>query len=153
MIALIGQPGLSVAMLFVVVFLAGFGIFSGQAGNNAVAATYYPTTLRSTGVGAALGIGRIGSILGPYVAEFMRPRYSTQQLFLVFAVPALLSAAAVAALRTVMRPATIEGWPRLIPPRPFCHHASGRCSRPRLPAGPTRMRPCICGCRSSARFV
>jgi len=76
---------LSVSMLFVIVFLAGFGIFSGQAGNNAVAATYYPTTLRSTGVGAALGIGRIGSILGPTVAEFMRPRYTTQQLFLVFA--------------------------------------------------------------------
>ena len=106
MIALIGRPGLSVAMLFVVVFLAGFGIFSGQAGNNAVAATYYPTMLRSTGVGAALGIGRIGSILGPSVAEYMRPRYSTAQLFLVFAVPALLSAVAVALLRVVMKPAT-----------------------------------------------
>jgi AAHS family 4-hydroxybenzoate transporter-like MFS transporter len=105
MIALIGQPGLSVALLFVVVFLAGFGIFSGQAGNNALAATYYPTDLRSTGVGAALGVGRIGSILGPTVAEFMRPRYSTQQLFLSFAVPALLSAVAVATLRVVMRPA------------------------------------------------
>jgi AAHS family 4-hydroxybenzoate transporter-like MFS transporter len=106
MIALIGQPGLSVALLFLVVFLAGFGIFSGQAGNNALAATYYPTTLRSTGVGAALGVGRIGSILGPTVAEFMRPRYSTQQLFLVFAVPALLSAVAVATLRVVMRPSS-----------------------------------------------
>src|SRR5262249_26262610 len=84
MIALIGQPGLTATMLFVVVFLAGWGIFAGQAGNNAVAATYYPTTLRSTGVGAALGIGRIGSILGPTVAEFMRPRYSTQQLLLAF---------------------------------------------------------------------
>jgi MFS transporter, AAHS family, 4-hydroxybenzoate transporter len=105
MIALIGQPGLTVALLFVVVFLAGFGILGGQAGNNAMAATYYPTDLRSTGVGAALGVGRIGSILGPTVAEFMRPRYSTQQLFLVFAVPALLSAVAVATLRVVMRPA------------------------------------------------
>ena len=107
MIALIGQPGLSVTMLFVVVFLAGWGIFAGQAGNNAVAATYYPTTLRSTGVGAALGIGRIGSILGPYAAEFMRPRYTTHQLFLVFAVPALLSAVAVALLRVVMKPAAV----------------------------------------------
>ena len=107
MIALIGQPGLSVAMLFVVVFMAGFGIFSGQAGNNALAATYYPTDLRSTGVGAALGIGRIGSILGPSVAEFMRPRYSTHQLFLAFAVPAILSAIAVASLRVVMKPATV----------------------------------------------
>jgi AAHS family 4-hydroxybenzoate transporter-like MFS transporter len=105
MIGLIGQPGLTIVLLFVVVFMAGFGILGGQAGNNALAATYYPTDLRSTGVGAALGVGRIGSILGPTVAEFMRPRYSTQELFLVFAVPALLSAIAVATLRVVMRPA------------------------------------------------
>jgi len=104
MIALIGQPGLTVALLFLVVFMAGFGILGGQAGNNALAATYYPTDLRSTGVGAALGIGRIGSILGPSAAEFMRPRYSTHQLFIAFAVPALLSALAVALLRMVMRP-------------------------------------------------
>jgi len=106
MIALIGQPGLTAALLFVVVFLAGFGILGGQAGNNALAATYYPTDLRSTGVGAALGVGRIGSILGPTAAEFMRPRYTTHQLFIAFAVPALLSAVAVALLRVVMRPTT-----------------------------------------------
>jgi AAHS family 4-hydroxybenzoate transporter-like MFS transporter len=103
MIALIGQPGLTASLLFVVVFIAGFGILGGQGGNNALAATYYPTDLRSTGVGAALGVGRIGSILGPTVAEFMRPRYTTQELFLVFAVPAILSAVAVASLRVVMR--------------------------------------------------
>ncbi len=103
-IGLIGQPDLTAVLLFVVVFIAGFGILGGQAGNNALAATYYPTDLRSTGVGAALGIGRIGSILGPSVAEFMRPRYSTHQLFLAFAVPAILSAMAVASLRLVMKP-------------------------------------------------
>jgi AAHS family 4-hydroxybenzoate transporter-like MFS transporter len=104
-IGLVGQPGLTAAMLFVIVFIAGFGILGGQAGNNALAATYYPTDLRSTGVGAALGVGRIGSILGPSIAEFMRPRYTTQQLFLVFAVPAFLSAVAVLWLRFVIRPA------------------------------------------------
>jgi MFS transporter, AAHS family, 4-hydroxybenzoate transporter len=108
-IGLIGQPGLTAAMLFVIVFIAGFGILGGQGGNNALAATYYPTDLRSTGVGAALGVGRIGSILGPTVAEFMRPRYTTEQLFLVFAVPALLSAVAVACLRVVMRPVAATG--------------------------------------------
>ncbi len=104
-IGLIGQPALTPVFLFMVVFIAGFGILGGQGGNNALAATYYPTDLRSTGVGAALGIGRIGSILGPSVAEFMRPRYSTEQLFLVFAAPALLSALAVMTLRVVMKPA------------------------------------------------
>ncbi len=112
MIGMIGLPGLTAAALFVVVFLAGFGILGGQAGNNAVAATYYPTMLRSTGVGAALGIGRIGSILGPSVAEFMRPRYSTEELFFVFAVPALLSAVAVALLRVVMKPETAANAPK-----------------------------------------
>ena len=43
----------------------------------------------------------------PYAAEFMRPRYTTHQLFLVFAVPALLSAVAVALLRVVMKPAAV----------------------------------------------
>ena len=106
MIALIGQPWLTASMLFVVVFMAGFGILGGQAGNNAVAATYYPTMLRSTGVGAALGVGRIGSIIGPTVAEYMRNGgYTSSQLFLVFAVPAALSAVAVALLRSVMKPA------------------------------------------------
>src|SRR5580698_1983453 len=42
----IGQPYLSLAMLFVVVFLAGFGVPGSQAGLNALAATYYPTDLR-----------------------------------------------------------------------------------------------------------
>ncbi len=112
MIGMIGLPGLTAAALFVVVFLAGFGILGGQAGNNAVAATYYPTMLRSTGVGAALGVGRIGSILGPSVAEFMRPRYSTEELFFVFAVPALLSAVAVALLRVVMKPETAANAPK-----------------------------------------
>jgi AAHS family 4-hydroxybenzoate transporter-like MFS transporter len=107
MIALIGQPGLTASLLYVVVFLTGFGIFAGQAGNNAAAATYYPTLLRSTGVGAALGVGRIGSIIGPSLAEFMRPRYSTHQLFVAFAVPALLTAVAVLSLRAVWRPAAV----------------------------------------------
>jgi AAHS family 4-hydroxybenzoate transporter-like MFS transporter len=99
----IGRPGLSLALLFVVVFVAGFGILGGQGGVNALAATFYPTDLRSTGVGAALGVGRIGSIVGPTLAELMRPRWSTEQLFLAAAAPAMVSALVMLALRVVMR--------------------------------------------------
>ncbi len=66
-IALIGQPGLSLALLSVIVFIAGWGVIGGQPGINALSATYYPTSLRSTGVGWGLGIGRIGAIVGPYL--------------------------------------------------------------------------------------
>src|SRR5579863_5285647 len=101
----IGQPYLSLAMLFVVVFLAGFGVPGSQAGLNALAATYYPTDLRSTGVGSGLGIGRIGSIVGPYVAGQLLVRHWTvPALFIVAAMPALLSAIIMLSLRWVIKP-------------------------------------------------
>jgi AAHS family 4-hydroxybenzoate transporter-like MFS transporter len=92
-IALIGQPGLSVAVLFVVVFLAGWCVVGGQPGLNAFAATYYPTSLRSTGIGWCLGVGRIGAIVGPAVAgELLSLKWPVSWLFLAAAVPALISA-------------------------------------------------------------
>ena len=66
-IALIGQPGISLALLSVIVFVAGWAVIGGQPGINALSATFYPTYLRSTGVGWGLGIGRIGAIVGPYL--------------------------------------------------------------------------------------
>jgi len=104
-IAVIGQPYLSLAMIFLVVFLAGFGIPGSQAGLNALSATYYPTDLRSTGVGSGLGIGRIGSIIGPYVAgQLLVRHWSTPSLFFVAAVPALISAIIMISLKWVIRP-------------------------------------------------
>jgi AAHS family 4-hydroxybenzoate transporter-like MFS transporter len=101
-IAAIGQSP-AAALLFGVVFVAGFGVLGGQAALNALAASFYPTALRATGVGAASGIGRTGSVLGPLLAEIMRSRWSTEQLFLAAAVPALISAVAIVSLRPAMR--------------------------------------------------
>jgi AAHS family 4-hydroxybenzoate transporter-like MFS transporter len=87
-------------LLFVAAFLAGVGIFGGQPCVNALAATAYPTDLRSTGIGAGLGIGRFGAFLGPLVAgELIRRQWSTEALFQAAAVPAVISALAVLALR------------------------------------------------------
>jgi AAHS family 4-hydroxybenzoate transporter-like MFS transporter len=99
-LALIGQPGLSLTLLFVVAFLAGLGIFAGQPGVNALAASYYPTDLRSTGIGAGLGVGRFGAFLGPLVAgELIRRQWTAQELFHAAAVPAVIAALAIVALR------------------------------------------------------
>jgi AAHS family 4-hydroxybenzoate transporter-like MFS transporter len=101
-IAAIGRsPG--AALLFGVVFVAGFGVLGGQAALNALAASFYPTALRATGVGAASGVGRTGSVIGPLLAEIMRSRWTTEQLFLAAAVPALISALAIVSLRPAMR--------------------------------------------------
>jgi len=64
-IAAIGQPGISPGMLEVASLVAGFGVLGAQFGNNASAGLIYPTSVRSTGVGWAFGIGRFGSIMGP----------------------------------------------------------------------------------------
>jgi len=103
-IAAIGQPYLSLLVLFGFIFVAGFGIPGSQAGLNAFAATYYPTDLRATGVGAGLGIGRIGAIVGPLIAGIMLTRHWTnRELFLAAAIPALISAIVMFSLRGVVR--------------------------------------------------
>jgi AAHS family 4-hydroxybenzoate transporter-like MFS transporter len=91
-IALIGQPGLSLVLLFVVAFLTGWGIFGGQPTLNSLSAVYYPTDLRSTGIGAALGIGRCGAIIGPGIGGAMLgAQWSNEAVFYAAAVPAAIA--------------------------------------------------------------
>jgi AAHS family 4-hydroxybenzoate transporter-like MFS transporter len=107
-IAAIGQPYLSLAILFVFIFVAGFGVPGSQAGLNAFAATYYPTDLRATGVGAGLGIGRIGAIVGPLMAGALLERHwAAREVFLAAAIPALISVIVMFVLRWVIKPSTV----------------------------------------------
>ena len=106
-ILLIGQPGFALALLFAVVFVAGFCVVGGQGAVNALAASYYPTDLRSTGVGSGLGIGRIGGIVGPYIAGLLvGAKWMPREIFYTAAIPALISAIAMLSLRWVMKPHT-----------------------------------------------
>jgi AAHS family 4-hydroxybenzoate transporter-like MFS transporter len=89
----------------VLVFISGFGVTGGQAGVNALTGTYYPTELRSTGLGAGLGVGRIGSIVGPELAgDLLGRHWSTQQLFVAAALPALTASGIMIAMRWVLQP-------------------------------------------------
>ena len=99
-IALIGQQGISLVLLAVVVFIAGWCVVGGQPGLNALSASYYPTYLRSTGVGAGLGIGRVGAIVGPYIGGVLLGReWGPQELFYAAALPALVSTIVVLVMR------------------------------------------------------
>ncbi|HET8698207.1 MAG TPA: aromatic acid/H+ symport family MFS transporter, partial [Gammaproteobacteria bacterium] len=102
-IALIGQPGIGVGLLTAMVFVAGWCIIGGQPGLNSLSASYYPTYLRSTGIGAGLGVGRLGAIVGPYIGgALLQAQWAPQQLFWAAALPALISTVAVLALRFVL---------------------------------------------------
>jgi AAHS family 4-hydroxybenzoate transporter-like MFS transporter len=109
-IALIGYPGISLALLVVVVSIAGLGVVGGQSGVNAFSATFYPTDIRSTGVGAGLGVGRVGAIVGPYVGgQLIALHWTNQQLFLASAVPALISTLVMAAMHWLVKPKAVAG--------------------------------------------
>ncbi|MCO5400487.1 3-(3-hydroxy-phenyl)propionate transporter MhpT [Ralstonia soli] len=49
-------------------FMAGLFVIGAQSVLYALAAAYYPTAVRGTGVGAAVAVGRLGSIAGPMLA-------------------------------------------------------------------------------------
>jgi AAHS family 4-hydroxybenzoate transporter-like MFS transporter len=103
-IAAIGQPFLTITFLFVVVFIAGICVVGGQAAINSLSATYYPTDLRSTGIGAGLGVGRLGAILGPSMAGFMLGHgWSGRDLFVAAAVPPMIAAVALFAWPALTR--------------------------------------------------
>ena len=91
----IGQLGHSVALVTMAIFAAGFCIVGGQIAANALAATFYPTSVRATGVGWALGIGRVGSIIGPLVGgALLTARWSTGSVFIAAATAALCASLA-----------------------------------------------------------
>ncbi|HXZ46883.1 MAG TPA: MFS transporter [Pseudolabrys sp.] len=67
-VASIGYAGQSsTTSLAIATFFAGFCVLGVQTGINVAGALIYPTSLRANGSGWELGIGRIGSIIGPLV--------------------------------------------------------------------------------------
>ncbi len=95
-VVITGRVHQSLPLLLTLVFCCGFFSFGAQISLNALTAYIYPTQARSTGVGWALGIGRIGSILGPLVGGLLlQMKLGLANYFLVFST--LLIAAALSA--------------------------------------------------------
>jgi MFS transporter, AAHS family, 4-hydroxybenzoate transporter len=101
-VAAIGQLGHSAVLVSIAIFAAGFCVVGGQIAANALTAGYYPTSVRATGVGWALGIGRAGSIIGPLVGGFLLAgKWSTPAVFIAAAAAALCAAVAALALSRI----------------------------------------------------
>jgi MFS transporter, AAHS family, 4-hydroxybenzoate transporter len=95
----IGQLSHSALLVTTAIFAAGFCIVGGQIAANALAAAFYPTSVKATGVGWALGIGRIGSIVGPVVGGvLLEQKWSAAAVFMAAAGAALCAALAAFSL-------------------------------------------------------
>jgi benzoate transport len=78
-------------LLLVVIFFMGILQQGGFTGLYAVAAKVYPTEIRTTGIGWAIGLGRSGAVVGPAAAGFLiAAGFSMSANFYIFAVPMAL---------------------------------------------------------------
>ena len=84
----IGQTAGNLALLVVVVFVAGTLMNTSQSSLPALAAGFYPTQGRATGVAWMLGLGRFGGIAGSFlVAELARRQLTFSEIFAIVAYP------------------------------------------------------------------
>ncbi|HUB97143.1 MAG TPA: MFS transporter, partial [Stellaceae bacterium] len=99
-IAIVAYSTSDVAWLIPAMFLTGISIQGGQPCLNTISATYYPTAIRATGIGWALGVGRIGAFVGPLIGGFLvGAHFSVPSVILINIVPAVIGAVAVVAFQ------------------------------------------------------
>ncbi len=86
-----------VSTLLGLIFLVGMCVFGAQLNLTALSANYYPVHMRSTGIGWSMGVGRVGSFVGPVAGgALVAIGLASGQLFLCAAVPAVLACIIVA---------------------------------------------------------
>jgi len=103
-IAAVGYVGSHVGALLLVTFAAGFGAIGAQMCMVSVSAIFYETSLRATGLGAAMAAGRIGGIIGPVLGGLLIGAGArAPAVFGVAAAAGLCAAAAVVVMGIVTR--------------------------------------------------
>ena len=86
----------STELLFVVTSVVGASTLGTQLLAYAYAGEFYPTAIRSTGVGFASGVGRIGAILAPIVIGWLvSMKLPLEQNFMAIGIAGLLGTIAV----------------------------------------------------------
>ena len=103
-IVVVALSGSSLALLVLAVFGVGFGVSGSQVGANALAAAFYPTSSRATGVSWAAAVGRSGSVLGSMAGGLMLTlKLDNATIFFLLAIPAVLASLALLAMGRLMR--------------------------------------------------
>jgi len=88
-----GNVTLPVFGVLILLFILMYFVQAAFAGIYAIAARVYPTEIRTTGIGWAIGIGRIGAVIGPAAAGFiLSAGVSINITFVIFSIPLLITA-------------------------------------------------------------
>jgi len=88
------------ALLTILVGMSGFGFNGAQGVINGYIGSYYPPAMRSTGVGLAFGLGRLGGILGPVLMGILLSlHFSYQTNMLMLGTPGIVAAICILLVR------------------------------------------------------
>jgi AAHS family 4-hydroxybenzoate transporter-like MFS transporter len=92
----VGQSLGNITLLATLVLIAGMCVNGAQSAMPSLAARFYPTQGRATGVSWMLGIGRFGAILGAWMgATLLGLGWNFEQVLTALVIPAALATAAV----------------------------------------------------------
>jgi MFS transporter, AAHS family, 4-hydroxybenzoate transporter len=103
-IALIGHVGSSGAGLLATAFAAGMLTVGAQMCAIGLAASFYDTALRATGVGWSLGSGRLGAVIGPAIGGMLiGAGLATRSLFVIAGLVSLWAAISVLSMSRAIK--------------------------------------------------
>ena len=89
----------SLASALTLALVVGFFLFTSLVGLYVITPSIYPTEVRNTGTGLAIGVGRLGGVLSPYLAGLLLSSgWQPDQTYMVFGLPMLLAVVAITAL-------------------------------------------------------
>lgn len=100
-LTLFGSVTMPLVLTLGTAFLIGVFVQGGFNGLYPLAANLYPAQVRSSGIGWAMGIGRIGAVIGPLLGgALIEANTSLGIIFAVFAVPVVLAGLCASMIRT-----------------------------------------------------
>ena len=86
-------------MLLFIVGAVGFFLHGGMIGLYSIVPYLYPSHIRATGTGWAIGMSRFGAVVGPYMAGVLLDAgWTPQDLFTLYVVPVLAASVCAFAL-------------------------------------------------------
>ena len=92
----VGQTTEHLALLMILTLVGGTLMNTAQSSLPALAAAFYPTSGRATGIAWMLGVGRFGGIAGSFlIGELARRHLGFAEIFTVVAIPGLVAAVAL----------------------------------------------------------
>jgi AAHS family 4-hydroxybenzoate transporter-like MFS transporter len=88
----------------ILTFATGFSVVGASFCMGALAAGFYPSEIRATGVGWGLGVGRVGSISSPLIGgAVLAAGWTNSEIFTTAMLPALIASISVFALSLLIQ--------------------------------------------------